>query len=347
MTEQTIQDAILRSALELQRVAAGEQDKADLALRQLAEELRALLNSRDLSAAGKREVAALLEDAEQAIRASYKGLYGMFDPDGVAVHIAERTVEALRSGVIGAAISLPTPETLASLSREVLIEGSPLKDWWARQADDTAFRFAAAVRQGVANGETQERIVARVIGRTGEPGVLDVSRRQVRALVHSSVMSAANEARMAVYRKNSRFMAGVRWLSTLDSHTCKTCAALDGQAWDFDGKPLKGTSMRLRFPPAHANCRCVVSPVPKSLDQAFGQTGLDAMRDSLSQRASSQGPIGGSTNFADFLKRQTPEFVERVLGKRRAELYLAGKITLRDLVSGEGRPLTLDEIRAN
>lgn len=347
MTEQTIQDAILRSALELQRVAASEQGKADDLLRQLAEELRALLVSRDLSAAGKREVEALLKDAEDAIKARYVGIYGMFDAEGVAVHIAERTVDALRSGAIGAAISLPTPETLASLSRAVLVEGSPLKDWWAKQADDTAFRFASVVRQGVTEGQTLERIVARVFGRQGEPGVLDVSRRQVRALVHSSVMSAANEARMAVYRKNSRFMMGIRWLSTLDSHVCKTCAALDGQAWDFDGQPLKGTTMPVRFPPAHANCRCVVSPVPKSLDAAFGQTGLDDLRDSLSQRASSQGPIGGSTNFADFLKRQSPEFVERVLGKRRAELYLAGKITLRDLVSGEGRPLTLDEIRAN
>ena len=174
---------------------------------------------------------------------------------------------------------------------------------------------------------------------------MDVSRRYARVLVHTATMSAANEARMAVYRKNGKFIEGVKWLATLDSHTCKTCGALDGQAWNLEGEKLKGTTMLLRFPPAHANCRCVMSPVPKSLDSIFGRDDLDDFAASLSRRASSQGPVAGTTTFADFLKRQSPEFVEQTLGKKRAELYLAGKLTLRDLVSGTGRPLTLDELR--
>lgn len=102
--------------------------------------------------------------------------------------------------------------------------------------------------------------------------------------------------------------------------------------------------MRLRFAPAHALCRCVMTPVPKSLDELLGVEGLDAKADSLSRRASKDGPVAGTTTFADFLKRQSPEFVDRVLGKRRAEMYLAGKMTLRDFVSGTGRPLTLNEL---
>lgn len=343
MTEQAITDAILRNALELQRLSAYEEAQADKLLAQLTADLRQLLASADLSASGKREVEALIKQAEDAIQARYGAIYGMFDAQGLTAHVAERTVEALQSGLAGS-ITLPTAETLASLSRAVMIEGSPLSAWWSRQADDTAFRFAAQVRQGVINGETQERIVGRIVGRAGEPGVMDVSRRYARGLVHTATMSAANDARMAVYRKNGRHLAGVKWLATLDSHTCKTCAALDGQAWDLEGQPLKGTTMRLRFAPAHALCRCVMTPVPKSLDELLGVEGLDAKADSLSRRASKDGPVAGTTTFADFLKRQSPEFVDRVLGKRRAEMYLAGKMTLRDFVSGTGRPLTLNEL---
>lgn len=343
MTEQAIIDAILRNALELQRLSAFEEAQADRALQELARDLRALLGSHRLSIAGKREIEALIKEAEQAINARYAQAFGMFDAQGLTVHVAERTVEALQAGFAGS-ITLPTAETLASLSRAVMIEGSPLSAWWSRQADDTAFRFAAQVRQGVINGETQERIVGRIVGRAGEPGVMDVSRRYARGLVHTATMSAANDARMAVYRKNGRHLAGVKWLATLDSHTCKTCAALDGQAWDLEGQPLKGTTMRLRFAPAHALCRCVMTPVPKSLDELLGVEGLDAKADSLSRRASKDGPVAGTTTFADFLKRQSPEFVDRVLGKRRAEMYLAGKMTLRDFVSGTGRPLTLNEL---
>jgi len=345
MSEQAITDAILRNALELQRLSAFEEARADAVLQDLTRDLRALLASRSLSDAGKREIEALIKEAEQAINARYAQAFGMFDAQGLTVHVAERAVEAMQAGIAGS-ITLPAVETLASLSRAVMIEGSPLKAWWDKQAEDTAFRFAAQVRQGVINSETQERIVGRIVGRGGEPGVMDVSRRHARALVHTAVMSSANSARMEVYRKNGRFIAGIKWLATLDSHTCKTCAALDGQAWDLEGQPIKGTTMRLRFAPAHALCRCVMTPVPKSLDALMGTTGLDAMRDDLSRRASKDGPVAGTTTFNDFLARQSPAFVESVLGKRRADLYLAGKLTLRDLVSGTGRPLTLDELNA-
>jgi hypothetical protein len=54
--------------------------------------------------------------------------------------------------------------------------------------------------------------------------------------------------------------------------------------------------------------------------------------------------MAATTTFADFLKRQPDSFVERTLGKTRAEYFLAGKLTLTDLVTGSGRELTLEEL---
>lgn len=330
MSEIELQDAILRHALELQRLSAFEEAEAEAILRELEAELRQLLNSRNLSDATKREIEALIKQADKAIASRYVAVATSVDTRGLVMLVADRTVEALK--IIAPTVSMLTEERLASLADNVLIQGAPSKDWWAAQADDLSLKFAAQVRQGIINGETQERIVGRIVGRGGEPGILEVARRNARALVHSSVMSAANDARLATYRRNSRFLSGVRWLSTLDSHTCKQCAALDGQAWDLDGEALKGTTVDFTAPPAHWSCRCVLSPVVKGFEDRQGD------------RASSEGPIAASTSFDAFLKRQSPEFIERVLGKRRAELFEAGKITLRDLVSGTGRELTLDEL---
>jgi hypothetical protein len=104
---------------------------------------------------------------------------------------------------------------------------------------------------------------------------------------------------------------------------------------------LKGTKVEFKAPPIHWNDRCVLSPIAKS----FRDIGLDIDEPDAGERASSEGPVHGATTFNDFLKRQSPAFIERVLGKERARLFIEGKITVRDLVSGTGRELTLEELK--
>jgi hypothetical protein len=212
--ERELQDAILRHALELQRLSAHEEAEAEAILRELERELRMLLQSQTLSDMDKREIEALVKEAETAINARYATVAGTLDTHGLVVLVSERTVEAMQG--LGT-VRTVTAETLASLSRNVLIQGAPSSAWWDKQAEDTAFKFAQQVRQGVINGETNERIVSRIVGRAAEPGIMDIARRNARALVHSSVMSAANDARLATFRRNARFIKGVRWLATLDS----------------------------------------------------------------------------------------------------------------------------------
>lgn len=342
MTELAIADAILRHSLQIMRLSAGQEAEVDKVLREMARELELLLRYGGLEGASKRDVEKLLKQAEDAIRVGYLRADAATDTYELAVIVAEKAQEIVEDQ-IPATVNLPTDATLRSLGQDVLIDGAPSSAWWAKQAQDTAFRFAAQVRQGVVNGETQEQIVARITGKRGEPGIMDIARRNARALVHSSVMTAANRARLEVFRKNARLIKGVRWLATLDSHTCITCGALDGQAWDLDGQKLKGTRLDFDAPPKHFGCRCVLTAIPKT----FREIGvnIDEPEDE-GQRASSAGPVDGKTTFADFLERQPAAFVEEVLGKKRAELWRAGKLTLRDLVSGTGRELTLDELRA-
>lgn len=341
VSELELQDAILRHALELQRLSAHEEAEALAVLRELEQELRQLLATGELSEMRKRDVETLIKQAKEAIDGQYATLAAQIDTHGIILVVAERTVDIMQDMIPRATI--PTAERLASLSKDVLIDGAPSSAWWQKQATDLGFQFAREVRQGILLEETQEQIVTRIVGRRGEPGILDIARRHARTLVHSSVMTAANRARLETYRKNSRFAQGIRWMSTLDSHTCFQCATLDGAAWDFDGQPLEGTKLDLQFPPAHFSCRCVISLIPKSLDKLLGVTGLDEQINT-GPRASSDGPTS-DRNFKEFLSRQSDDWIDEWMGTKRAEAYLRGEITLNDLVTKSGRPRTLEELR--
>lgn len=336
MNEADLQDAILRHSLQILRLSANEQAEVERILADLEAELKQLLQSSNLSAIGKRELQGVINDAEKLIDPAYRAAATTTDFRELVVIVAEHAAE-----LVGG--PMPSDATIESLAKDVIVDGSPANDWWARQGEDLAFRFAAQVRQGVINGETNERIVSRIVGRRGEPGIMDLTRRNARSLVATSVMTAANEARLATFRKSSRFIAGVRWLATLDGHTCARCIAMDGQAWDLDGNKLPGTKVDFMAPPIHFNDRCVLSPIPKA-SAAFA--GIDAALARTATRASANGPIKASTTFDEFLSRQSDAFVENTLGKERAALFKAGKITVRDLVSGTGRELTLQELRA-
>lgn len=341
MTELQLQDAILRHSLEILRVAAGHEKRVETIMMELARELRDLIATARLNDQQRRAVDALIAQADEIIALGYQRAGAVSDGHALAVIVAEKTQEIMED-VIPTTIKMPSDAMLMQLTTDVLIQGSPASAHWKKQSANLAFQFAAQVRQGIQNNETQEQIVARVIGRRGYPGIMQVPLNQARGLVHSSVMSAANQARLATFRKNSRIIKGVRWLATLDGKTCPTCMAMDGEAWNLDGEKLKGTTKDFAAPPFHINDRCVLSPIPKT----FKEIGLDIPEPQVEgQRASSLGPISGKTTFDEFLKRQSREFIERTLGKERAQLFEQGKITVKDLVSGTRRELTLDELR--
>lgn len=91
------------------------------------------------------------------------------------------------------------------------------------------------------------------------------------------------------------------------------------------------------------NCRCILTYLPSSLDAILGTTGLDEK--AKPSRTSSEGLLTGDTTMTGYLQRNPKEAAE-ILGVRRVAMFRAGKLTLRDLVSGTGRQLTLKELAA-
>ncbi len=307
---------------------------------QLQKDLRAKLLT-DLTDFSKARVNKLLKESSLAIQSAYQGIQQEFDFTGLAKLEAGATAKSFIA--IGLDASLPTEAVMKSLVGNSLISGAPSAAWWSKQSEDLQFKFAAQVRQGVVGNETVNQIVQRIIGspKLGTPGIMETSKRGAAALVHTSVQQAANDARLATFRANSAILRGVRFLATLDGKTSVQCLAHSGMEWDLDGNPLNGT-LPFANPPLHFNCRSVLTGITKT----YKELGVDIPDAPIGTRASDEGQVRADITMTEWLKSKPTEYVDELLGPGRAKLFLDGKITLSQLVDGQGRELTLAQLKA-
>jgi len=239
---------------------------------------------------------------------------------------ASRQTQIL-SDAFAVAISATAISTakLNTIYRDALIEGAPSAEWWKRQSEQLKRSFEDQMRQGIILGDTNDQLVRRVRGTQVfgfTNGIMNTSRRNVEALVVTSVQSVANRAR---FEAMEFFAASGRVYiqnSILDSKTSTICINRARKKWDSVTKEPIGHSFPFAIPPLHWRCRSGIylldaSELPRSFDQ----------------------PI------TDFLERKGTTFQDEVLGKGKAELWRDGKIKLTQLLDQQGNPLTLQELK--
>lgn len=355
-----------------------------------------LANSPEMSALGKAGKNALLRESNDLI-ASYYGkaqleldLAAVAEVEALGVRAALAKVIDLRPGAelparaelqaaitqaraaaskealaasieIRLGVALPTENYLRTLASDVLIQGSPAKNWWLRQTQDTQFKLANEIRIGAAQGETNAQIIKRIVGQEatvakapaapgavpavepGIPGVMPLARKNAAAIVQTSVATVAAAARRKTFELNRDITNGIMQVSTLDGHTSLTCIAYSGATWDLDYEPSGDNDLPYNGGvPRHFGCRSAEIALMKTLREM----GIDMDEPDPGTRASSDGPISAKTTFADFLKMKGADYQNEVLGKGRAEMFRSGKLTPRDLVDLRGRPLKLSGLRA-
>lgn len=318
-------DQAVTLQLDIFRASAGIARDVVNVLRDMERELVGRLATGNVTEWGRARATKQLAEVRETIKAYYAQAAdtALQSTTVIAEVAALATAKTLAVG--GAEVLLPTLAMMQTIASQSVIQGAAQGAWWAKQAADTQFRFARAVRQGLAGAETNQQIINRV------KGFLDTSRSNAAALVQTSVATVANDAREFTFERNSDIIKRYRAVATLDSNTCARCAPLDGLEWTPEGKPIGHGYPRPHYP-LHFNCRCLV--IPRVFDSPPG-----------GMRASADGPVPAKLTFSGWLERQPKEVIEETLGKGRAELFSAGKITLRDLTSGNGRPLTLDQLR--
>lgn len=80
--------------------------------------------------------------------------------------------------------------------------------------------------------------------------------------------------------------------------------------------------------------------------KSWRELGFDRDELPAATRASMDGQVPQDTSFEAWLSRQSQERQDAVLGPGRAQLWRDGGLTFRDLIDGNGRELTVEELRA-
>lgn len=318
----SIASAYVARALALIRVGNNLAGRNEADMRKLASEMRSIMEGR-LTRPGLTEREALLGAIEGAIAVRYGRMR-----DRTAKDVAELVqLEAAWASATGSYQLGPSDEMIERTIAELLLFGSPLQSHFEQQASTLAFHSKAEIRAGLAAGQAERELVGRVVGkgrRGGERGgALEAARRHVRGLSDAAVQAAGNAGRVAAMRAGG--VNAFKWHAVLDPKVCPLCGARAGKLWTVDGKPL-GHDIPFSWPTLHPRCRCILLPM-KYPDGPPKDGGNERDR------------------FENWLERQPAARVEAVLGKGRAALWSAGKISTMDLIDQNGMGLTVAELR--
>lgn len=291
------------------------------------------------------------------------------------VLIASSTIQDNLPVILG--LTTPPVNKLISIVKSQPFQGKTLKQWLVRTSSSDVARIVNAAKVGVVQGLTPTEIARQIVGtkRSRKGAVARKAFIDTESVLLTVTNGIQQEVRQALYASNKDVIKKELFVNTLDSRTTLTCIAA-GEANDFGlGKGVYPVG-RGRIPPLHFRCRSGRVPYvdPENIgDRPFNPTterilvnefakanGLKKVnsRDKLPRgfktkydkfaRAKKRELIGqlpGDVSYGDFLRKQSKDFQEEVLGVARAELFRKGDLSLTSFVSRSGETLTLDQLK--
>ena len=329
-------DAMTKHMVYLQRLAAGNANRLDPFLTSLASDLKiAVSNTPSLQTETFQNLMNLTREV-QALTDSLNDQYSshiMQELKDTANYEAQ-FVESLLGGVVNVQLSGISPAVLDAIfatTQMALAGNKEIQYLTMQQAVD---HFAGAVKDDV----MQTIRSGSVLGRTTPQIARDVhnlvdtrSRRQSEALVRTMTNHVATVARSEFYQANQDVIAKEKWVSTLDQRTTIFCIVHDQAVYDVGEGPSC---------PAHWNCRSVRVPV---IDPKYQLPGFEGQRPE--KGSDGVGVVGANTTYSGWLRRQSSDFQDEVLGPERAKLFRGG-MSVDKFVDRSGITYTLKELKA-
>lgn len=371
-----ILDSTIRHQIKLLRFSQGEANMAASLLAESDAELVALIQAGNLTEAGEARLRALLADVRRLRSAVAERIQSELEGDMEELAATEAEWEtAMLQGATPVAVSFASVPvtTLKALSASP-INGVPLEGWLGKMAVNDVSRIEQQLRLGILAGETNDQLVARIRGTKAngyKDGVLDITRREAEMIARTATNHVSTSARQATWEANADIISGVRWVATLDGRTSPVCQSRDGEVYPVDKGPR---------PPAHPNCRSTVAPVLageeivgerptitdtrtraqrevdfraeareaagdkwKGMSEAERRAAIKARRDKWADENIGQAPT--TTNYEKWLRGQSKEFQDDVLGKGKAQLFRDG-MPLDKFVDEKGKPYSLQQLKA-
>ena len=183
-----------------------------------------------------------------------------------------------------------------------------------------------AISAGIIEGQTNQQIAKSIRSKLGVRAT-----NELRATVRTATNHAASVARQSVFAANADIIESLKWISTLDVRTSDVCISRDSKVYPVDDAP---------HPPAHYGCRSSIVPIVR---EEYRIPGLEGERPAVGSDGAEV--VSSRTTYSGFLRAQSKEFQNDVLGPTRAKLFRSGELTLDKFVDDDGRTLTLSELR--
>lgn len=323
-------DALTRRQIFLQRYSDGKSSELNEYLLDLIERLTDRLEGEKLNNAELARVQMLISDLQNITSDELENLLDDLQNEltALAENESDFVVEMMERGV-SIDINRPAPSVINSLFTSAPMEIIQGK----RQDRITLSQMFEAFSQKKSEQVRQVVNDALLTGRTSQQAARDIgelvtgrTRQQIGALVRTSVNHITSQARQETYNANTDVIEKERFVATLDSHTTITCMSLDGNKYAIGKGPI---------PPLHWGCRSVRIPIVKPIYTVK----IDR------KRASQDGPVSAKTTYAGWLRKQSNEFQDEVLGPERAKLFRSGKLTLDKFTDDRGVVYTLDQLK--
>ena len=271
---------------------------------------------------------------------------------------------ALLDSGLGLTLSTPKNDTVESFVKTSLMSldsGSRVDSGvWAQfvrgNNDSRVDVINGIVKGGYADGLSSGQIIKRV--KDSVDGILT---REAEALVRTGFSHYASKAREAMHMANKDVLDYYYYVVTFDNRTTPICINANLK-WNNEvyavGEPAPN-------PPLHWRCRTTRIAVPKGWKPetekaAIGGVDTEKAEKKFSKRDAKgkkvkyrgrkdsdtfkAGTIKASTGYNTWLKKQPRWFVDDVLGKKRAELFLDKNQPLGSFYDMTGRQLTLKEL---
>jgi len=323
-------ERLVRHQIMVQRFAGSQIKAAMPVIRQLARDLRQRIAAGDATEFAMGRMMALERDLQLLVAAASDGIQQALDLERFAVQEAQFAQQVLGASVavdLAEGLDMDAVRAITTRRTMQLISGDNVKaltipQMWQEFSEAAGRDAMRTVQAGVLEGRTQQQM-ARDVAQL----VTTRSRRQAETVIRTATNGIGGAARDMVYQRNADILEGERFLATLDSRTTITCASKDQIVYPLGQGPR---------PPLHYGCRSLRVPEVRK-EYRIAAKG---------ERASMDGPVSNQMTYGGFLRRQSKEFQDDVLGPKRAELFRSGEIDIRQFTDDMGRVLSLDELEA-
>jgi Phage Mu protein F like protein len=323
--------ALLRHA-QLQSVANWIQTQADERLAQLAKEVASEARKHDPTRDAK-QLEPLLSSIDKRVENAFSDL-----GETVGNHlntIAQVTATKVKAGIRQHHGHETGKVDLGKISSTPVL-GATVEEHFEKMASDVAFKYGAAVRQGVKAGDTLDELIGRFNGEskvkasaTVKAAVLGVAldlavaaAESVNKVIQAAVTAYANEVTAMVgdtLEGESREAMGWEWVAVLDQATCEQCEFYSGNRWTAEYESVDEAPEFPDDPPLHFGCRCSLVPV------------------NLSEAAAPE------RNFDSWLSQYSRSEQVAAFGEANLRAYHRGDITANQLIGQKTNIMSLKE----